>query len=121
VARGGVPAAAVVGVLALQGVALLGIAGFLAVRATGHGVTTTAGAVVAALLALLGGLAFAALARSLRPPAADWAAPPAIVLELLCLPVATGLVQSGRPELGLPLGAAALIALVGLLTVAGER
>lgn len=104
-----------VGVLLLQGVALLGAAAFLAVRTTGHDVDNRAGAIGGALLTLLGAAAFAGLGFALRLPPRRAAVTPALILEALCLPVAVGLFQGGKPEYGAPVLA---LALVGLVAVA---
>ncbi len=108
-------------VLALQALALLGIGVFLAVRSTGSDVTQRAGAILAAVLALAAAGAFAVLARALLPPAAGWAVTPTVVVELLCLPVGVGLVQSGRPELGVPVVLVALLAVAGVVAGGARR
>jgi hypothetical protein len=44
-----------------------------------------------------------------------WARAPAVTWEVICLPVAYGLFQSGRWYVGLPLAVVALLVLVGVL------
>jgi len=79
--------------------------------------TSAARAVVAALLTLLAGLGLLAVARGLRR-ARRWARAPALVTQLLALPVAVGLVQGGRWYVGVPLILWALGVLALLFTPA---
>lgn len=68
-----------------------------------------------AVFALLGALVFAVLARGARPSRpAPGIRTPAMLLEIIFIPVAIGLFQSGRPELGGPLLVSALVAIAGL-------
>lgn len=110
-----------VAILSAQGIALLGAAAFLTIRTGGNGARSRTSALIEAALALVAALAFGLLARAVRPPGRPAAVTPTLVLEVLCLPVATGLVQSGRPELGLPLGLVALAAIFCLLTAGPTR
>jgi hypothetical protein len=81
---------------------LVGLAVFFLVELTVATPTSAARAVVAALLTLLAGLGLLAVARGLRR-ARRWARAPALVTQLLALPVAVGLVQGGRWYVGVPL------------------
>jgi hypothetical protein len=79
--------------------------------------TSAARAVMAALLTLVAGLGLLMVARGLRR-ARRWARAPALVTQLLALPVAWGLVQGGRWYVGVPLIGWALGVLVLLFTPA---
>ncbi len=74
--------------------------------------TTTALAVAA--LAIGGGALMLKVAHGLYL-AQGWSRSPAVLTQLFLLPVAVTLVQSDRPELGYPLVALAVCALVALL------
>jgi hypothetical protein len=105
------------GIVAGQGVAVLAAAAFLTVRGLGRDAADRTGAELGALLVGLAGAALVVAARGVWRHR-RWARSPVVVLELLCLPVAWGLLQSGRPELGLPVGGLAVLALA-LLAVSG--
>lgn len=112
---------AAVAVLVLQGVAVLAAGAYLGVRSTGDDATTSRlGVIVEALLVAGSGVALLALARAVAPPTRAGAITPAVVVELLALPVAVGLVQGGRAEIGVPLAVLALVAVAGLVG-AGAR
>lgn len=99
--------------LGVQALALTGIALFLAVRAFGSDVTNRGLALLAALTTLVGGAVFALLARgTLRRRSRVRA--PALVLELLCLPVGWGLFQGHKWGYGLPLVVVAVAVLLAL-------
>ena len=108
-----------VAVLLLQGLGLVGAAVFLVVRARGDDTDSLGGALVGALIALLGAAAFAGLGLALRPPPRRAAVTPALLLEALCLPVAYGLFQGGQPAYGAPLLALAVTGLVCVVLGAG--
>jgi len=88
--------------VASQGIGLVGIAAFLLVELMVASPTSAARAAMAALLTLLAGLGLLAVARGLRR-VRRWARAPALVTQLLALPVAVGLVQGGRWYVGVPL------------------
>lgn len=99
--------------LGVQALALTGIALFLAVRAFGSDVANRSLALLAALTTLAGAALFALLARgTLRRRARVRA--PAVVLELLCLPVGWGLFQGHKWGYGLPLVVVAVAVLLAL-------
>jgi hypothetical protein len=50
-----------------------------------------------------------------------WARSPALTWEIICLPVAYGLLQSGRWQIGLAVGLLSLLALVGLVLAPANR
>jgi len=106
-----------VALVAGQGIALVCLAAFFLVELLVASPTSAARAVMAALLTLLAGLGLLAVARGLRR-ARRWARAPALVTQLLALPVAVGLVQGGRWYVGLPLILWALGVLALLITPA---
>lgn len=103
-------------VLTLDTVGLLGGGVYLAIRSTGHDATDHRAAVSQAVFALLGALIFGVLARGAWPDR-PWLGirTPAMILEIIFIPVSIGLFQSGRPELGAPLLVSALVAITGLV------
>ncbi|HMA46237.1 MAG TPA: hypothetical protein VKP11_03385 [Frankiaceae bacterium] len=103
--------------VALQGLALLGVGVFLAVRGFGPDTADRGRAELGAVLAVAGGALFLLLSRGLLARR-RWARSPTVVLELLSLPVGYGLVQGDQPGYGVPLLGVALAALV-LLAVSG--
>ncbi len=106
-----------VALVAAQGLGLVGLAVFFLVELMVSSPSSTARAVMAALLTLLAGLGLLAVARGLRR-ARRWARAPALVTQLLALPVAVGLVQGGRWYVGVPLILWALGVLALLFTPA---
>jgi hypothetical protein len=106
-----------VALVAGQGIGLVGLAVFFLVELIVASPTSAPRAVMAALLTLLAGLGLLAVARGLRR-ARRWARAPALVTQLLALPVAWGLVQGGRWYVGVPLILWALGVLALLFTPA---
>jgi len=103
-------------VLVAQGLVVAGLGAYLLVRALGRDVTHPGRAAGGAVIVLLAGALFLALAVLLgRRRAAVPARTPAVVLELLLLPLAVGMAQGGRPGLAAAVGGVALVALVALL------
>jgi hypothetical protein len=118
--RGAARPAALVVLVALvagQGIGLVGLAAFFLVEVIVATPTSAARAVMAALLTLLAGLGLLAVARGLRR-ARRWARAPALVTQLLAVPVAVGLLQGGRWYVGVPLLLWALVVLALLFTPA---
>ena len=113
------PAALVVliALVVAQGLGLVGLAIFFVVELVVATESSAARAVVAALLTLLGGVGLLLVARGLAR-ARRWARAPALVTQLLVLPVAWGLVQGDRWYVGAPLIAWSLAVLVLLFTPA---
>jgi phosphate/sulfate permease len=102
--------------VALEALALVAAAVLLLVKTVVGSPTSLAGAVLAALLALLAAAVLAGAARGLRHlrPAART---PVVVLQLLALPVAFSLTfQAGRVEYGGPVLVVALAVLFLLFT-----
>lgn len=87
--------------VAVQGVALVGVAGFLGVESAVADPVEPAGAWLSAALALLVGTGLLLVARGLAG-GRRWARAPALVAELLCLPVSVSLVQAGQAPVGVP-------------------
>jgi hypothetical protein len=108
---------AVAALVAAQGLGLVGLAVFYVVELVVASPGSVTRAVVAALLTLLGGLGLLAVARGLAG-CRRWARAPALVTQLLVLPVAFGLVQGDRWYVGVPLILWALAVLVLLFTPA---
>ena len=106
-----------VALVAGQGIGLVGLAAFFLVELMVASATSAARAVMAALLTLLAGFGLVAVARGLRR-GRRWARAPALVTQLLALPVAVGLVQGGRWYVGVPLILWALGVLALLFTPA---
>ncbi len=100
--------------VALQGAGLLGIAAYYLVGVAVGRASEQRGALVSAVLALLAGLALLLVARGLGR-ARRWARAPALLAQLLVLPVAATPLQGEQVVLGAALLAWALAALVLLL------
>jgi uncharacterized membrane protein (DUF2068 family) len=99
----------VAGLLAAQGVLLVGIAVFYLVELVVATATDVTRALVSAALALLAGAGLLQVGRGLFR-SRRWARSPALVTNLILLPVAVGLLQGGRWYLGVPLlGVAAAV------------
>ena len=100
--------------VALQGAGLLGIGVYYLVTVAIGQAGEQRGALVSAALALLAGLALLLVARGLGR-ARRWARAPALLAQLLVLPVAVTPLQGEQVVLGAALLAWALAALVLLL------
>jgi hypothetical protein len=96
------PLSAVAGLVGLQGLGLVGIGVFLVVETALASPSDVVAALVSALLALLAGAGVLLVARGLLRRG-RWARSPALVLNLIGVPVAVGLLQGGRWYVGLPL------------------
>jgi hypothetical protein len=108
---------ALVALVAAQGLGLAGLAVFFLVELAVATPLSAPRAIMAALLTLLGGLGLLAVARGLLRRR-RWARAPALVTQLLVLPVGWGLIQGGRWYVGAPLILWALAVLVLLFTPA---
>jgi hypothetical protein len=108
-----VPLVAVAGLVALQGLGLVAIALFYLLESLAGRPEDLGRALVSALLALLGGVGLLLVGRGLFR-CGRWARSPALVSDLIAVPVAIGLLQGGRWYVGLPLllWAAAVIGLL---------
>jgi hypothetical protein len=100
--------------LGLQGVVVLAAAVFWLVEAFVSQATSLLNVVMAVLLFALVGAGLLLVARDLVRRR-RWARAPAVTWEVICLPVAYGLFQSGRWYVGLPLAVVALAVLVAVL------
>jgi hypothetical protein len=99
----------------LQGAALVGIAVFYVVELAVATATDVTRALVTAGLALLAGLGVLQVGRGLLQ-ARRWARSPALVMDLILVPVSIGLLQSGRWPVGVPLLAVAAVVVVLLFS-----
>jgi hypothetical protein len=111
------PLVVLVALVAAQGIGLAGLAVFFLVELVVSTPLSVPRAVTAALLTLLAGLGLLTVARGLHRRR-RWARAPALVTQLLVLPVGAGLVQGGRWYVGVPLIGWALGILVLLFTPA---
>ena len=99
----------VAGLVATQGGLLVGIAVFYIVELVVATVTDVTRALVSAGLALLAGVGLLQVGRGLFR-SRRWARSPALVTNLILMPVAVGLLQGGRWYVGAPLlGVAAAV------------
>lgn len=100
------------GVVGLQGLVVVGFAVFYLTQLS-HAYSVF-NVLVSAALFLLSGAGLLLVAKGLLD-GRGWARSPALTWEIVCLPVAWGLIQSGRWYVGVPVGLLSLLALVGLL------
>jgi len=103
----------VAGLVAAEGLLLVGICAFYLVELAVATATDVARALVSGGLALLAALGLLQVGRGLFR-ARRWARSPALVTNLILLPVSVGLLQGGRWYVGVPLlaGAAAVVVLL---------
>jgi hypothetical protein len=111
------PLLAGVGLLAVEGVALLASGLWLGVRSLSNDVSNRAGGETGALVAILAGVGVLLLARAVLSRK-RWPRSPVIVLQILFVPVGVGLLQSGRPGFGVPM---ILLPLATLITLGMAR
>jgi hypothetical protein len=100
--------------VAAQGAVVLAAALLWLVEAFVSEATSALNVAMAVLLFALMGTGLLLVARDLGRRR-RWARAPAVTWEVICLPVAYGLLQSGRWYVGLPLAAVALVVLVAVL------
>ena len=105
--------------VALEAVALAGVAVFFVVEVVVATPADRVRALVAALLALVTAVGLALVARALVA-GRRWARAPALVVNLLVLPVSLDLVRGGRWYVGGPLALYALVVLVLLFLPATD-
>ena len=110
---------AVTALLAAEALGLAAIAAFYLVELAVATTDDTLRAVVTAVLAALAAAGMALVARGLGR-GRRWARAPALVANLLVLPVAWDLVRGGRGYVGVPLAVLAVAVLVLLFTPATD-
>lgn len=103
--------------VALQALGLAVAAAFYLVEVVVASADDVVRALVTAALAALAAAGLAVVVRALLR-ARPWARSPALVTNLILLPVAWGLLQGGRWYVGVPLGAMAVLVVVLLFTPA---
>jgi hypothetical protein len=96
------PLLAAAALVALQGLGVVGLAVFLVVESLTATTSDLGRAVGAALIALLAGAGLLLVGRGLLRRA-RWARSPALVVDLIAVPVSIGLLQGGRWYVGAPL------------------
>jgi hypothetical protein len=104
---------AVAGLVALQGLGLVGVTVFYVLETLVATASDVGRALVSALLTLIGGAGLLLVGRGLARRG-RWARSPALVINLIAVPVAIGLLQGGRWYVGVPLllWAAAVVVLL---------
>jgi hypothetical protein len=112
-----VPLRLATALLIAEAVTLLGLGGLQVVRGFGAGIDDRGRAEVGGFIALAAGVIVALLGWGLLRRR-DVSRSPIVVVQLLCLPVAWGLLQNGMYGYGVPLVAVPLAILV-LLGLAG--
>lgn len=100
---------------AAEGLAALGFGGYTGVETAVGAAVDPASAIGVTVLALAGGIGMLACARGLLR-ADQWSRAPTVLTQLFALPIAWSLWQSDRPGIAIPMGAAAAIALVAVLS-----
>ncbi|NDU77569.1 hypothetical protein GWI34_33860, partial [Actinomadura sp. DSM 109109] len=100
---------------AAEGAAAVGFGVFTGVETAAGAAVDPASAIGVTVLALAGGLGMLGCARGLLR-AAQWSRAPAVLTQLFALPVAWSLWQSDRPAIAIPLGLAAVLTLVTVLS-----
>jgi hypothetical protein len=100
--------------VAVQAAVVLAVAVLWLVEAFVSDATSALNVAMSVLLFALMGIGLLLVARDLVRRR-RWSRAPAVTWEVICLPVAYGLFQSGRWYVGLPLAAVALVVLVAVL------
>lgn len=111
---------AVAGLVALEALGLVAAAVFFVVETVVATADDRTRAVVAAVLTLMAAVGLGLVARALAARR-RWARAPALVSNLLVLPVAYDLLRGGRPYVAVPLGLLALAVLVLLFVPATDE
>lgn len=105
--------------LALEAVALTGLAIYVAWATLARSTTSKQGAEALLVLIIIGGLIVGGLSRALSN-LKTWARGPAIVLELLLLPIGYTMISGGLAYVGIPVMLAGLLG-AGLLLAPATR
>ncbi|MFD0683016.1 hypothetical protein [Actinomadura fibrosa] len=100
---------------AAEGLAAVGFGVFTGVETAAGAAVDPVSGIGVTVLALAGGLGMLACARGMLRADA-WSRAPTVLTQLFALPVAWSLWQSERPGIALPLGAAAVVTLVAVLS-----
>ncbi|WP_243725671.1 hypothetical protein [Actinomadura rubrisoli] len=100
---------------AAEGLAAIGFGVFSGVETAAGAAVDPVSAIGVTVLALAGGLGMLGCARGLLR-ADQWSRAPTVLTQLFALPVAWSLWQSERPEMAVPMGVAAVLALVAVLS-----
>ncbi len=108
---------AITGLCVLEGLVLVGFAGFYAYEIAIGESDSVARAVTSMLLILLGGVALLLLARGWRAGGA-WPRTPTIVWNALLVPVAWSLHQAGRTAVGVGLAVLAVVSILAAIAAA---
>ncbi|MFC9972419.1 hypothetical protein ACFVH6_16185 [Spirillospora sp. NPDC127200] len=111
---------AAAGLEAAEGLAALGFGLFVGVETAIGKAVDPVTAVAVTVMALVGGAAMLGVARGLLR-AEQWSRAPVVVTQLFSLPVAWSLWQSEQPFYAVPLGVAAIGALVTVLAAPTTR
>jgi hypothetical protein len=101
--------------VALQGLVVLAAAVFYLVEALVSDASSMLNVAMAVVLFLVMGAGLLLVARDLVRRR-RWARAPAVPWEVICLPVAYGLADSGRWYIGLPVAVVAVVVLAAVLT-----
>lgn len=101
--------------VALQGVLVLAAAVFYLVEALVSDASSLLNVAMAVVLFLLMGGGLLLVARDLVRRR-RWARAPVVTWEVICLPIAYGLADSGRWYIGLPVAVVAVVVLAAVLT-----
>ncbi|WP_462186224.1 MULTISPECIES: hypothetical protein [unclassified Frankia] len=104
--------------LAIEALTLLALGILQVLRGFGPDIDDVGRAESGGVLAIVGGLGVAVLAGGVLRNGASFRSP-TLVVQILCLPVAWGLVQSGRYGYGIPLLVVPLVIVVALLLAGG--
>lgn len=102
-------------VVALEGLIALGLGGYALIGAAAGGAGDLTAALAEGAFGVLvgGGLLWVAWGGLMAGE--RWGRAPSVLAQILVIPVAVTLIESGRPDLGIPLIAAALAGLGTLL------
>ncbi|TYB46828.1 hypothetical protein [Actinomadura chibensis] len=98
-----------------EGAAAVGFGVYTGVETATGAAVDPASAIGVTVLALAGGLGMLGCARGLLR-ADQWSRAPTVLTQLFALPVAWSLWQSDRPAIAIPMGVAAVLALVAVLS-----
>ncbi|WP_174550951.1 hypothetical protein [Actinomadura macra] len=100
---------------AAEGVAAAGFGVYTGVETAAGSAADPVSAIGVTVLALVGGLAMLGCARGILR-ADQWSRAPTVLTQLFALPVAWSLWQSDRPAIAVPMAAAAVLALIAVLS-----